>query len=407
MSEGSPKSDALAPLAGVRILALEQMQALPFATQLLGRLGADVVKIEPLAGELGRASLPDMADPTGRRVGATFLRNNLGKRSISLDLKTEQGRDLVLRLLPRFDIFVENYKAGAVSRLGLGYEDVKAVNPECIYASISGFGNGPSPYRDWPAYAPIVEAMSGIYEMKRVADGPPTVSPVGALADIGAGLFATVAILGAIRQKDMTGLGQYIDVAMFDSVVAMTDIVANLWSLGLRQGQDSPLINHGFRASDGWFIIQVGREHHFARLAELIGRPEWITDPRLATRHGWMDHLESDLRPAIESWASTRTKAQVCEVLSEAGIAAGPCLRPEELVADPHIESHRMLLEIERTDGVAQPVLVPGNPIKLRGTTDDHSGLPWLGQDTDEVLKEELGLSDSEIEKLRAESIVG
>jgi crotonobetainyl-CoA:carnitine CoA-transferase CaiB-like acyl-CoA transferase len=400
-------SDPPAPLTGVRILALEQMQALPFATQLLSRLGADVVKIEPLAGELGRASLPDMADPTGRRVGATFLRNNLNKRTLSIDLKTQEGRDLVLRLAPRFDIFVENFKAGAVSRLGLGYEDIKAVNPECIYLSISGFGNGPSPYREWPAYAPIVEAMSGIYELKRIGDQPPVVSPVGALADIGAGLFATVAILAAIRQRDMTGEGQYVDVAMFDSVVAMTDIVANLWSLGLRDGELSPVINHGFRSSDGWFIIQVGREHHFARLVELIGRPEWTTDPRFATRHGWMDHLESDLRPALEAWASTMTKAEVCEVLSDAGIAAGPCLRPEELVADPHIESHRMLLEIQRTDGVSQPVLVPGNPIKLRGTTDNYSRVPWLGENTDEVLKTELGLSDAEIEKLRVGSVVG
>lgn len=400
-------TDPAPPLAGVRVLALEQMQSLPFATQLLARLGADIVKIEPLAGELGRASLPDMADPEGRRVGATFLRNNLGKRTVSVDLKTPEGVDLVLKLAPKFDIFVENYKAGAVERLGLGYEKVRGVHPACIYLSISGFGNGPSPYRDWPAFAPIVEAMSGIYEIKRIGDGPPVVSPVGALADIGAGLFATVAILAALRQKDATGVGQYIDVAMFDSVVAMTDIVANFWSLGLKDNEPSPVINHGFRASDGWFIIQVGREHHFARLVELIGKPEWITDSRFSTRQGWMDHLEEDLRPAIESWASARTKSEVCEILGEAGIATGPCLRPDELVSDPHIANHRMLLEIERTDGVAQPVLVPGNPIKLRGTTELEARVPWLGENTDAVLREELGLTDSDIEKLRVQSIVG
>ena len=146
--------DAPLPLAGVRILALEQMQALPFATQLMSRLGADVVKVEPLSGELGRGALPAIEDPAGRRVGCTFLRNNFGKRSVAIDLKNPAGRDLVLRLAPQFDIVAENSKPGAMGRLGLDYQDVKAVHPSVIYASVSGFGNtGDSPYRLWPAFA--------------------------------------------------------------------------------------------------------------------------------------------------------------------------------------------------------------------------------------------------------------
>jgi crotonobetainyl-CoA:carnitine CoA-transferase CaiB-like acyl-CoA transferase len=400
-------NEEIAPLDGVRILALEQMQALPFATQLLARLGAEVVKVEPLAGELGRASLPDMGDPLGRRIGATFLRNNLGKRSVCIDLKAPEGRDLVLRMAPRFDVFVENYKPGSMGRLGLSFRDVAAVHPACIYVSISGFGNGASPYRDWPAFAPVVEAMSGIYEMKRTQDDPPTVSPVGALADIGAGLFATVGILAALRQRDANGQGQYVDLAMFDSVVSMTDIVANFWSMGTPDGASGPVINHGFRASDGWFVVQVGREHHFLRLAEVIGRPEWKDDPRFSTRHGWMEHLESEIRPAIERWSRKRSKMDVCETLGAAGIAAGPCLRPDELVADPHIKSHHMLTEIERPDGVEQPVLVPGNPLKLRGAEQMSARIPWLGEHTDDVLKQELGLTEHDIAWLREEAIVG
>src|SRR5271163_1963805 len=135
------------PLEGIRVLAIEQMQALPYATQLLGRLGADVIKLEPLSGELGRASLPAMADPEGRSVGATFLRNHLNKRSMSVDLKSAEGRQLVRDLSPQFDIFAENFKAGAMNRMGLGYDDIVAVHPSCIYASVSGFGNSaPSPY---------------------------------------------------------------------------------------------------------------------------------------------------------------------------------------------------------------------------------------------------------------------
>jgi len=191
------------PLAGVRILALEQMQALPYATQLLAHLGADVVKVEPPgSGDSGRASLPAMTDPDGRKVGATFLRNNLGKRSICVNLKDPRGRDLA----QRFDVVAENSKAGAMARLGLGYSDVAAVHPAGIFVSVSGFGNSvPTPYQDWPAYAPIVEAMSGIYEMKRMGDEPPTVAPVGALGDISAALFAAIGILAALRHREATG----------------------------------------------------------------------------------------------------------------------------------------------------------------------------------------------------------
>jgi formyl-CoA transferase len=396
------------PLAGVRVLALEQMQALPFATQLLGRLGADVVKIEPPAGEIGRAAEPSVPDPEGRRLGATFLRNNLGKRSICVDLKSPRGRQLVLDLAPRFDVVAENFRAGTMDRLGLSFEDVVTVHPTCVYLSISGFGSRTnSPYRDRPAFAPIVEAMSGIYEMKRQGDAPPTVSPVGALGDIGAALFASVGTLAAMRERDRTGQAQFVDIAMFDTVVAMTDIVSNFWSLGLKNGDTGPVINHGFRAGDGWFIIQVGREHHFERLAVLVGRPDWTSDPRLATRQGWMDHLETVLRPAIERWASDKTRDEACADLAAAGIAAGPCLRDEELTTDPHIAAHRMLVGIARPDGGEPPVLLPGNPIRFHtAPTTADTRVPWVGEDTDSILAAELGLSDDQIGALRADGVV-
>ena len=392
------------PLDGIRVLALEQMQALPYATQLMARLGAEVVKVEPpITGDSGRGSLPAMTDPDGRRVGATFLRNNLSKRSICVDLKTPEGRDLVLRLAPRFDVVAENSKAGAMKRLGLGYDDIAAVHPACVYVSVSGFGNTvATPYSGWPAFAPVVEAMSGIYELKRVGDGPPVVAPVGALGDIGAALFATIGVLAALRQRDRTGEGQYVDIAMFDAIVAMTDIVTNFWSMGLRGGELGPLIMHGFRAKDGWFIVQVGREPHFAKLVELIGHPEWVDDDRFATRQGWVDHLDDVLRPAIEGWAGALTKIDVCEQLGAAGIAAGPCFTDEEVVHDPHVAARNMLVEVPRTDDVDQPVLVPGNPVKLSKMQQGPEGrVPWLGEHTDAVLRDELGLSDDDLAALR------
>ena len=393
------------PLDGVRVLALESMQSLPFATQLLARLGADVVKVEPVGkGESGRASMPFMRDPEGRIVGATFLRNNLNKRSICVDLKSPQGRDLVLALAPRFDVVAENSKAGSMAKLGLGYDDIAAVHPGCVYVSVSGFGNTvETPYATWPAYAAIVEAMSGIYELKREGDEPPSVVPVGALGDISSALFATIGILAALRHRDRTGRGQYVDVAMLDSVVAMTDIVTNFWSMGLRDGSTGPLIMHGFRADDGWFVLQVGREEQFARLAEAVGHPEWLDDERLSTRQGWIDHLETVLRPGIEGWAAGRTKLDVCRALSDAGLAAGPCLHPGEVVADEHLRARNMLVALDRTDDVAEPVIVPGNPVKLSDVPEQpDERVPWLGEHTDDVLRQELGVDDAELARLRA-----
>jgi crotonobetainyl-CoA:carnitine CoA-transferase CaiB-like acyl-CoA transferase len=397
------------PLDGVRILALEQMQALPYATQLLARLGADVVKVEhPKGGDLGRGSLPAMTDPDGRSIGATFLRNNLNKRSICIDLKSPRGRELVLELAPRFDVVAENSKAGAMARLGLGYDDLAAVHPGVVYLSVSGFGNTiASPYDSWPAFAPIVEAMSGIYEFKRQGDAPPLVAPVGALGDIGSGLYAVIGVLAALRHRDATGRGQHVDIAMLDAMVAMTDIVTNFWSLGLRGGQLAPLIMHGFKAADGWFIVQVGREPQFAALAELVGAPGWVDDPRFADRQGWVDHLDDVIRPAIESWAGTKTRLEACEALSAVGIAAGPCFTDDEVVADPHVAARNMLVEMPRSDGVAQPVLVPGNPVKLTGVSEGpETRIPWLGEHTDEVLTAELGLAEADLSALREDGVI-
>ncbi len=391
------------PLDGIRVLALEQMQSLPYATQLLARLGAEVVKVEhPKGGDSGRASLPAMTDPEGRRVGATFLRNNLDKRSICVDLKHPDGRQVVLDLAQKFDVVAENFKAGTLDRLGLGYEDISAVAPRAVYLSVSGFGSTGSPYDRWPAYAPIAEAMSGIYEFKRQGDEPPLVAPMGGLGDIGSGLFAVIGVLAALRHRDTTGRGQKVDIAMLDALVAITDIVPNFWSMGLRNGDLGPLIMHGFRAADGWFIIQVGRENHFAKLVEAIGHPEWVDDPRFAERQGWIDNLDTVLRPAIEGWASTRTKVQACDDLAALGVAAGPCFSDEEVVRDEHVAARNMLVEVPRTDDETQPVLVPGNPVKLSEVAEGpETRVPWLGEHTDAVLADELGLDQSRIIELR------
>ncbi|MSO37588.1 MAG: CoA transferase [Acidimicrobiia bacterium] len=399
------------PLDGVRVLAAEQMQALPFATQLLARLGADVVKVEhPEGGESGRGSSPAMLDPYGRAVGATYLRNNLDKRSIGIDLKSSEGRDLFMDLVPKFDVVAENFKAGAMDRMGLGYENVAAKHPGAIYVSISGFGNnGDSPYRDWPAYASIVEAMSGVYDWKSGPDKPPVTIPVGALGDISSALFAVVGVLAALRHRDHTGLGQYVDVAMLDATLAMTDVVTNFWSMGVRPEPDRALevICEGFRASDGYVVVQIVREAQFERLADLIGHPEWKTDPVFATRAGWGPKLETVIRPAVDRWAAKYTKLEAARELTAAGIVAGPSNRAPDVIADPHFARRDMLVEIPRTDGIDDPVLVPGNPVKMSKVAEGpETMVPWVGEHTSDVLAAELGLDDATINDLRKRRIV-
>lgn len=398
------------PLDGVRILALEQMQALPFATQLLGRLGADVVKVEnPQNGDLGRGSMPAMVDPDGRRIGATFLRNNLSKRSICIDLKSPKGRQLVLDMAPKFDIVCENFKGGAIAKLGLGYDDIAAVHPTVIYLSVSGFGNTTdSPYRSWPAYAAVAEAMSGLYEWKRPADGPPMVNPSGALGDIGTSLFGVIGVLAALRHREQTGIGQYVDVAMFDAMVAFADVVANFWSMGERPepGAGVNMILDGFKAANGWFIIQVGREHEFERLATLIDQPDWVSDDRFATRAGWRQHIDV-IREAVNAWASTMSNVDACHALSAAGVAAGPVLKAQQVIDDPHLADRNMIVGLERTDDVDEPVVIPGNPIKMSKVTEgpEHRP-PWLGEHTRDVLSSELGLDDAQLTQLGDEGVI-
>ncbi len=396
------------PLDGVRVLAAEQMQALPFATQLLARLGADIIKVEhPVHGESGRGASPAMIDPEGRAVGATYLRNNLCKRSVGIDLKSGAGQELFTELAANFDVVAENFKAGTMDRLGLGHEYLLTRYPGLIYVSLSGFGNDPaSPYRDWPAYAAIVEAMSGLYHYKD-PDHPPRTIPAGALGDISTALFSTVGILAALRHRDRTGEGQYLDVAMLDSMMAMTDVVTNFWSMGVRPNRPLEVIVEGFEAKDGYVVLQVVREHHFAALAELVGRPDWVDDPRFATRAGWVEHLESEIRPAVEGWLADKTRVDAVHELAAVKIAAGPSYSALDVINDEHVAVRNMLVEMPRTDDVDEPILIPGNPIKLSKVAEGpETRVPWVGEHTDDLLAAELGYDDAQLAGLRQDGVI-
>jgi crotonobetainyl-CoA:carnitine CoA-transferase CaiB-like acyl-CoA transferase len=401
------------PLDGVRVIALEQMQALPFATQLMGRMGAEIIKVEEVGrGDSGRTATPTMTRENGEKVGATFLRNNLGKESVAIDFQSDRGRQLVLDLSRKADIVCENLGPGKAKRLGLDYQAMSADHPELIYLSISGFGNdGLSPYEKWPAYASVAESMSGIYEYARRPHQPPIINPFGGLGDTGTGMFGVIGVLAALRHRDATGLGQHVDVSMFDSMVAICDLAVNYWSMGqFRQPDqefDLPLILDSFQSADGWFIVQIVRDHQFERLANLVGHPEWVGDERFSTRQGWRDHVEPVIRPAVEAWAADKTKLGAARLFAESGIAAAPCSSAPDVAQDPHVALHNMLVELERTDGVDQPVLVAGNPIKMSKVAEGPERfVPMMGEHTASVLGSVLGLDDAAIDELLSAGVI-
>jgi formyl-CoA transferase len=398
------------PLAGLTVLAAEHMQALPYATQLLAVLGADVVKVEAPGGEGGRAARPIVPQPDGTTVGGTFARNNLNKSSIVLDLKNTGGKATFLRLAGQADVVAENMRPGVMDRLGLGYDEVAAVNPRAVYLSVSGFGSRiASPYREWPAYAPVAEAMAGLYELGRRPGEALRSGVAGALGDNAAALFAVIGVLAAVRHRDLTGTGQHVDVSMLDAMIAVNDMYPQLWSLGLpaqmATGRGTGLLTT-FRAADGYFLIAVIREHQLARLAALVGCPDWVDDPRLADRAEWSERIDDIFRPVIEGWAAARSRMQAVAELAEAGIPAGPCFTMDDLAADEHVRSHHMLVEIP--SGTGSPVLMPGNPIKMSRLAEGPlRTYPSPGEHTAQVLSELLGLDSDEIEGLRERGAFG
>ncbi|MCB9725954.1 MAG: CoA transferase [Spirochaetaceae bacterium] len=399
------------PLEGVRILAVEQMQAMPFGTQLLARMGADVVKVEhPTRGESGRSSLPAIEDRDGSQAGATFLRNNLAKRSLGIDLKNPKGAELLRRLVPKYDVVTENFKPGTMERLGIGYEALAKLHPGLVYVSVSGFGSlRETPYGSWPAYAVVAEAMGGFYSFRPEPGRRPNIGVAGAIGDIGTGLFAMIGLLAALRGRDRTGRGQKVDVAMLDAMISIMDMVAFGPSIGIDDQSIAawPGILQSFSAKDGLFVLQVGREHQFERLCDVIGRRDWLEDPRFATREGWSANLEGVIRPALESWAADKTKLEVSRIFAEAGVVAGPSYEGEDLFEDPHVRAHEMIIEVPTPTSPTGAVRVHGNPIKFSGSPEGPTTKwPLVGEHTREILRADLGLGDDELATLRREGVV-
>lgn len=379
-------------LAGLRVLDLSQVLAGPFCTQMLADHGAEVIKIEPPDGDPARRFAPFRLDDAERAFGGYFQSINRGKKSVVLDLKSTADREAFLRLIDGADVLVENYRAGVMERLGLGYETLAARNPRLVYAAIRGFGDprtGASPYTDWPAFDVVAQALGGIMGITGpAADQPLKIGP--GVGDTVPALMLAFGILAAVRHAERTGQGQFLDIAMVDGVLALCERLVHQYSyadeVAHPEGNGHPLLcPFGlFRAADGWVAIGCPTDKFWMELAAAIGRPELGADPgwatnaaRLARRH--------EVTALIEGYTRQRSKADL-KALFGGRVPFGPVQDAAEIFADPHFVARGMLVEVEQP-GSATPVTIAGVPVHLSATPGAVRGrAPRLGEHTAEVL---------------------
>ena len=416
-------------LDGIRILDLSRVLAGPWCTQNLADLGADVIKIErPGSGDDTRTwGPPFLADAEGRETAeaAYYLGANRNKRSVTCDIAKPEGQALVRELARHCQVFVENFKVGDMARYGLDWDSLRAVNPRLVYCSITGFGQT-GPYRERAGYDYAVQGMGGLMSVTGERDGqmdadgrPLAAGPqkVGvAVADLFTGMYATVAILAALRHAERTGQGQHVDMALLDTQVAM---LANLGANYLVGGKVPGRVGNAHqnivpyqvfeaaRRPDGQpdhLILAVGNDGQFARYCEIIGKPELATDPRFA-RNADRVRNRTVLVPLLEAVMKTRPKAEWLAALEAAKVPCGAINDLAEVFADPHVQARAMV------DQWAHPVRpdlrLVASPMKLSGTPVRHDlPPPQLGQHTEEVLAQVLGMSEGQVAALRQQAVI-
>ncbi|WP_439813614.1 CaiB/BaiF CoA transferase family protein [Zavarzinia sp. CC-PAN008] len=396
-------------LEGLRVLDLTQMLAGPYATQLLADQGADVVKVEPPGGDMTRQAGPFRPEDTARAFGGYYLSINRNKRSICLDLKDPSARDVFLTLVDSADVVVENFRAGVMERLGLAYEVLAARNPRLVYASIRGFGDargGDSPYRDWPAFDVVAQAMGGV--MGITGPGVPTKVGPG-IGDIGPALFAAFGIMSAAWRAQRTGKGQYVDVAMADCMLALCERILYQNSIqGIvpgPEGNHHPFISPFgmFPARDGFVTIATPSDAFWRILCERLELAEWGARPEFAD-----GRARAANRKALEDGLSART-AQLTKAELGARLGGqvpfGPVLDAAEIVAEPHYAAREMVVSLD-VPGLDQPVRIAGVPVRMTDTPGRVAhAAPRLGQDTRAVLAA-AGIAPDRIDALAASGAI-
>ena len=400
------------PLAGIKVLDLSRVLAGPWCTQTLADLGAEVIKVEqPGNGDDTRHWGPPWHEHHGKKVAAYYLAANRGKRSVAIDFSKPEGADLVRRLAASSDVVVENFKVGGLAKFGLDAATLRAANPRLVYASITGFGQD-GPYAGRAGYDYIIQGMGGLMSLTGQPDGTPGAGPIRvgvAVADLFTGMYTANAILAALVRRGVTGEGATIDLALFDVQLAM---LANQGASAMvsgvdpgRQGAGHPNIvpYQTFAAADQAIIIAVGNDRQFARLAAILGAPEWSDDPAFATNAARVAN-RATLVPLIEQRIAARPAAEWLDALEQAGIPAGPINSISQALDDPqaiHRGSRRTV-----DGGALGEVPIIGSPIRIDGErADAELAPPALGEHGGAILGELI--SQAEYKRLKAAGIVG
>lgn len=399
----------------LRVLDLSRVLAGPWCGQILADLGADVIKVErPGAGDDTRTwGPPWMKDATGAdtREAAYFMAANRGKKSVTLDISKPAGQEIVKRLAQGADVLLENYKVGGLRQYGLDYASLSTLNPRLIYCSVTGFGQT-GPYAPRAGYDFIIQGLGGLMSITGERDDLPGGGPqkVGvAVSDLMTGMYATVGVLAALAERERSGLGQHVDMALLDTQVAMTaNMAMNFLASGkapVRAGNAHPNIvpYQTFEASDGHIIVAVGNDGQFSRLCELAGVSELATDPRFATNPARVKH-RSILVPLLAERIGRKPMRFWSEALEAAGVPCGPINDIAQVFDDPQVQHRGMRIELPHPAAGKVPLVA--SPIKLSRTPVEHRAAPpLLGQHTDEVLAG-IGLDEQAIAALRAQGVV-
>jgi len=393
------------PLKGIRVIDLTRVLAGPFCTMNLADLGAEVVKIEvPGRGDDSRGFAPII--PGGD--SGYFYSVNRGKKSVTLDLRTDEGAKLLLRLAAKADVVVENFSPGTMERFGVGYKHLCAANPAIILCSISGFGQS-GPMASAPAYDIVAQALGGTMSITGLPGGDPLRCGVS-IGDLSGALYGIIGILVALRARDATGKGQHVDISMLDCQVAMLEDAIARFSvthkipepLGTRHPSITPF--QQFRASDAFFVAGAGNEAIWQRMCDAISMPELKADPRFVlNKDRTANHGE--LEKILTKHFATRTRAYWLEKLEGASVPCAPIANVEEVTQNSHLKAHQMILHADHPS--FEDLIVPGTPLRNpESTATPDTRAPKLGEHTDEVFAELLGLSKSDLADLRARSII-
>ncbi len=399
-------SEPVQPLDDIRIIDLTHYVNGPYATMLLGYLGADVIKVEsPQWGD----GIRSVYRQPGQKSGVPFALMNSNKRSITLNLKSEEGKEIFKRLVKKADVVVENYEAGTMDRMGLGYEVLKEINPRLIYASGTGYGQS-GPNRNLPAFDPIIQAESGIMAVTGQPDGPPLKAGV-VIVDVLGATHLCAGILAALRHRDRTGKGVTVEISMQEAALPTLAMQIGAYGMGIRQLREGNGSAGGvlapyntYPARDGWITIMAAQPARFRRLCELMGKPELADDPRYVKLAGRSKH-RAELDRVIAQWTMTMTRRELMDLLAANDVLCGIVKELHEVMTEPHLFERGALREIDHPQLGRMTIF--SSPLRLGGAPSaPKSPSPELGADNERFYSEELGLSAEEVAALRDRKVI-